>query len=428
MAGLRRRISLSGGTALAVGMVVGSGIFGLPGLALQLSSPQVAALGWLACTIACFPLLCIFAILGTRYASAAGISRYAEVALGPRAEYAVTAVLCGTFPLTVPAQSLIGASYALIAFGLKHEALLPVAESFLLVAVLFNLGGIRTAALINTTALVLIVATVLALGAMHPSDLLRGMRLWARPDWSSVTFTQLWKVSALIFWAFLGWENVSFCLEEVKDPQRTIKRIYISSYIVVIVLYFLLAATMNGASVGDPSVNVTEGIANLVSPRWRIMFSLMTVAVILATANAWVFSASRLFYAAGRNGLLPEVFARLDPKGSPRNAVFLVAACFAVVLAAATFLHLSASDLVLLSNQNFLILYLVCICCSWKIGHGLSRWLLTPVALLACGFLLAGFNYQVLYPIALLALGSACWRSRDARQIAHMAGNDPPPG
>ena len=141
MTELRRRISLFGGAALAVGMVVGSGVFGLPGLALQLSSPRIAAFGWLACAIACFPLLCVFAILGTRYACAAGIARYAEAALGRRAEFAVTAVLCGTFPLTVPAQSMIGASYARIACGLDQGNLVPVSALILFVAVAFNLCG-----------------------------------------------------------------------------------------------------------------------------------------------------------------------------------------------------------------------------------------------------------------------------------------------
>ena len=139
MTELRRRISLFGGAALAVGMVVGSGVFGLPGLALQLSSPRIAAFGWLACAIACFPLLCVFAFLGTRYACAAGIARYAEAALGRRAEFAVTAVLCGTFPLTVPAQSMIGASYARIACGLDQGNLVPVSALILFVAVAFNL-------------------------------------------------------------------------------------------------------------------------------------------------------------------------------------------------------------------------------------------------------------------------------------------------
>jgi amino acid transporter len=425
--GLRRQISVFGGTALAVGMVVGSGVFGLPGLALQLSSPQTAAFGWLACAIACLPLIWIFAILGTRYASAAGISRYAEAALGRRAEFAVTAVLCGTFPLTVPAQSMIGASYALVAFGLDQSALVPVAASILLVAVAFNLSGIRTTALVNTVSLALIVAAVLALCTMRQSDLHTGMLLWTRPDWTDIKLSQVWKVSALLFWAFVGWENVSFGLEEFKEPQRTIKRVYLFSFLVVVALYFLLAATINGASRGDSSVNVTEGIARLVPLRLQSLFSLVTLVIIQATANAWVFAASRLFYAAGRNGLLPEVFARLDRQGTPRNALWLVAACFAAVLAAATLFHISVPDLVLVANQNFLVLYLVCIYACWKIERGLQRWLLTPLALLSCGFLLAGFSYKILYPVVLLALGMMCQRSRDNRPLVSLAQPNLPP-
>jgi amino acid transporter len=425
--GLRKQISLFGGTALAVGMVVGSGVFGLPGLALQLSSPQTAAFGWLACAIACLPLLWVFAILGTRYASAAGISRYAEAALGRRAELAVTAVLCGTFPLTVPAQSMIGASYALVAFGLDQSALVPASALILLVAVAFNLSGIRTTALVNTVSLALIVVAVLVLCAVRQSNLYTGVQLWTRPDWTGITLSQVWKVSALLFWAFVGWENVSFSLEEFREPQRTIKQVYLFSFLVVVVLYFLLAGTINGASSGDSSVNVTEGIARLVPLRWQSLFSLVTFVVIQATANAWVFAASRLFYAAGRNRLLPEVFARLDRQGTPRNALFLLAGCFAAVLAAATLFHISVPDLVLVANQNFLVLYLVCIYACWKIERGAQRWLLTPLALLSCGFLLAGFSYKILYPIALLALGMMCRRSRDKRPLASLAGTNLPP-
>jgi amino acid transporter len=30
----------------------------------------------------------------------------------------------------------------------------------------------------------------------------------------------VWNVTALLFWAFLGWENLSFSLGEMKDPER----------------------------------------------------------------------------------------------------------------------------------------------------------------------------------------------------------------
>lgn len=408
VAGLRRQLSLFGGTALAVGMVVGSGIFGLPGLALQLGSPQAAAFGWLACAIACLPLVWIFAILGTRDASAAGVSRYAEAAFGKRAEFAVAALMCGTFPLTVPAQSIIGASYALVAFGLRPGALVPVSATILLIALAFNLSGIRTTAFVNSLSLIFIVAAVLVLSVSRRANLDAGIALWTRPDWADMTLSQVWKASALLFWAFIGWENVSFGLEEFREPQRTIKRVYLLSYLVVVVLYFLLAGTINGASVEGASVNTTDGIAKLIPSRWQPAFALMTLAIIQATANAWVFAASRLFYAAGRSRLLPEIFARVDRQGTPRNAILLLAACFSIVLAASTVFQVDVPDLLIVANQNFLVLYLVCIFACWKTGRRAQRWLLTPLALLSSGFLLAGFSYTILYPIALLILGILC--------------------
>jgi amino acid transporter len=427
VAGLRRQISLFGGTALAVGMVVGSGVFGLPGLALQLGSPQIAAFGWLACTIACLPLLWVFAILGTRYACAAGISCYAEAALGRHAEFAVTAVLCGTFPLTVPAQSMIGASYALVAFGLDKSAHIPVCASILLVAVTFNLFGIRKAAVVNNFSLAFIVAAVLSLCVTRHADLHAGILFWTHPDWTGITLQKVWKVSALLFWAFIGWESVSFSLEEFQPPRRTIKHVYLASFLVVVVLYALLAGIVNGASSNGSSLNGAEGIARLVPLRWQSAFSFLTVVIIQATANAWVFAASRLFYAAGRNRLLPQAFARLDQQGTPRNAVLLVAASCATVLAAATAFHVRISDLLTIANQNFLVLYLVCIFACWKIERGALRWVLTPLALLSCGFLLADLTYKILYPIALLVLGVLCQHMRERHPCVGMADTTWPP-
>ena len=124
---------------------------------------------------------------------------------------------------------------------------------------------------------------------------------------------------------------------------------------------------------------------------------------------------------------MPGIFACLDRHGNPRNAILLVAACFAAVLVMATFFQLSVSDLVLIANQNFLVLYLVCIYASWKIGRGLQRWVVTPLALLSCGFLLAGFSYKILYPILLLAIGMMCQRSRDERPLINLAENSLPP-
>ncbi|GJH28910.1 amino acid permease [Caballeronia novacaledonica] len=133
----------------------------------------------------------------------------------------------------------------------------------------------------------------------------------------------------------------------------------------------------------------------------------------MATVNAWVFGASRLYYAAARSGLLPPLFAEIDRRGVPRNALVLLTVCFFGVLLVVAVFRVHISALVLLANQNFLVLYLVCIYCFFKIARGCQRWILTPAALASCCFMLGGFGYTLIYSIALLAIGICCERSRN---------------
>jgi APA family basic amino acid/polyamine antiporter len=51
----------------------------------------------------------------------------------------------------------------------------------------------------------------------------------------------MWNVTALLFWAFLGWENLSFSLGEMKDPEKNVPRLYWLSFILVAAIYILLA-------------------------------------------------------------------------------------------------------------------------------------------------------------------------------------------
>jgi hypothetical protein len=49
------------------------------------------------------------------------------------------------------------------------------------------------------------------------------------------------------------------------------------------------------------------------------------------------------------------------------------------------------------------------------VTRGVQRWIVTSLALVSCSFLLVGFNYRILYPIALFVFGIAIHR----RQYPH---------
>lgn len=415
---LRPRISLAAGVGLAVGMVVGSGLFGLPGLALQGGSAQTAALGWLIGIVASVPLIWVFAVLGRRYPSSAGLAKYAEEALGPAAGNAVVFVLCGTFPFGIPALAIIGASYALPFLGLGHEYINIAAFAFVFLAVSFNLAGIRTSTIVNGISLFLMVLAVVSLGILHSESLVAGFGLWVHPDLTNVNAADVWRTSALLFWAFVGWESLSFGLEEFRNPQRTIPWVYMLSFAAVALLYGVLAATTNGAALAGIPVDQTAGTAMLYPPAWRGAFTVVIVLIVLANANAWVFGSSRLFFAAGKSGLLPATIGTTDRRGLPRNAIIAAGLCFTAILGLQDIFQIDLAFIVMIVSQNFLVLYLVCLLCYWKVTRGAVRWVVALPSLASCAFLLSGFSYGILYPLALFVTGAAihCHRRRKANQ------------
>src|SRR5690349_8614800 len=79
-----RSLSLTHGTAMYVGAVLGTGVIALPALAADVSGPA-SLVAWLLLVVASAPLAATFAALGARYPDAGGVSTYARLAFGERA-------------------------------------------------------------------------------------------------------------------------------------------------------------------------------------------------------------------------------------------------------------------------------------------------------------------------------------------------------
>ena len=108
---LQRNLSVFQGIAMAVSLVIGSGMLGLPGLALEAGGVTATSVGWVVTTIASLPFIFILTRLGLRFRSSAGLARYAQAGVGEWAGSGVVAVLVGTFSLGIPALAIIGGAY-----------------------------------------------------------------------------------------------------------------------------------------------------------------------------------------------------------------------------------------------------------------------------------------------------------------------------
>lgn len=422
MSQLKKTISLWEGIALAVCMVIGTGLLGLPGITLEAGNSYSAAGGWLLISLAVIPLIWIFTRLGLKFTSSAGLSRYAQAGVGEWGGYAVSAVLCGTFAIALPGMALIGAAYIQKFLSLPEDSVALIAILMLALLTAGNLAGVKVSSMINFASLITLVIMLVVIILFNISFVGGGLRIFTETitGTGSLDYPGLWRTSALLFWAFLGWENLSFGLEEFKNPQQSIPRVYWSSFLIVVFLYLSLAATSIGAQVSGVSVTGTAGLVSLVyrTPVGPLLMLIMML-VIFANDNAWVFGASRLIYASGRDGILPSFLGRLSKNGVPSNSLIVLFVFYTAFITLTYFVRqFSVPVIILLVNQNFIVLYAFSILAFWKTEKGPSRWIFTILALAACGFLLSGFSWWVIYPLVLLGIGYFSYhRARTSRLV-----------
>jgi amino acid transporter len=391
---LRKTITVWQGTALAVSMVIGSGLLGLPGIALSEGGVSATAVGWMLTALAAVPLIAIFSTLGLRFTTAAGLSQYAEAAAGRWARYAVAVVMVGSFPVGIPALAIIGGSYAQRLFDAPEWTVGWLAAGILTLVTAANLAGVRVAGYVNSASVVALVLVVAGTALARGADLGHGVGVTAQAatGGGELNYLAVWTVCALLFWAYLGWENLSFGLEEFREPSRTIPRVYWASFALVVVLYLVLGLTTVGAQDRGLDLTGPSGLVTLVDQTpVGLLLVVVMVLVVLANANAWVFGASRLV------------------------SLLALLAAYLAVIAIATAGNVSVTRLILIVSQNLIVLYAFSIVAYWKTASGgPRRAVVTAAAAVSWAFLLSGFSWWIAYALLLLLIGWLRYRRHRA--------------
>jgi len=138
---------------------------------------------------------------------------------------------------------------------------------------------------------------------------------------------------SIALWNYIGWDNPSTVQGEVKDASRSYPRALAWALPFVTLGYFVPLLTSLGATNwttwtegGWPQIAAsTAGTIGRWIAIW-IAFGGMVSA--LAFFNALLFSYSRIPFVLASDGLLPAALARLDARGTPRNAVIVSAICY----------------------------------------------------------------------------------------------------
>ena len=324
---LRRVLGLTQVTASGVGIIIGAGIYVLLGPA----TAQAGGLVWLSFIVAA--LLCGLTALS--YAELASMFPTA----GAEYEYtrqvfpAGVAFVVGWSMIT---GLVIAAATIALGFGRYLQEFVDLdarigAWALLAVVTVVALAGIRrsTWVVVILSAVQiggLLFVTVIGLGHVGEVDLLSGKGT------SGVV-----GAAALVFFAFIGFDEVITLAEETQDPSRTIPRALFLALAISTFLYATVSiaavSALAPAALGRSTRPLADVMTHVVGGP---AVQTMAVIALLTTANTTllaVTASSRLTFGMADRKSLPDTLARVDARGVPRAAV-LLAACGAAVFVA----------------------------------------------------------------------------------------------
>ncbi|HHY97620.1 MAG TPA: amino acid permease [Firmicutes bacterium] len=328
---LKRNLGPTDLTALGIGAIIGTGIFVLTGVAAaRYAGPAVLISFMISGTAAGLAALC-YAELASMVPVAGSAYTYSYIALGEIIAWVIGWNLILEYAVSAGAVSIGWSGYFVNLLRAAGIHLPRWATASPLSGGVANLpAGIIalaiTALLVFSTresshANKLIVAIKLAavlffigIGIFHikPSN----WTPFAPYGWSGVM-----RGSAIVFFAYIGFDAVATAAEEVKRPQRDLPIGLIASLGISTILYILVTVILTGVVNYrrlDTPAPVAFALLQAGVPWGTAIVSVGALTGLTSVLLVTIFAQSRVFFAMPRDGLLPAAFTKIHRKfGTP---------------------------------------------------------------------------------------------------------------
>jgi basic amino acid/polyamine antiporter, APA family len=352
-------------TAMGIGAIIGAGIFVLTGTAAaQFAGPSIVlsfVLGGIACAFVglCYSELAAmlpvcgssytytYATLGEIFAWIIGWDLILEYAMGAAtvavgwSGYIVSLLhnVGINFPpvLSTAPGTVIKLADGTTATGIVN---LPAVLIIAILTTLLVLGTKESARLNNIMVAVKLVVVVafIALGVffIKPAN----WHPFIPPntgEFGNFGMSGILRGSAVVFFAFIGFDAVSTAAQEAKKPQRDMPIGILGSLVICTLLYILVAGVLTGL-VPYADLNVPDPIAKGVDAIGLTWFSVLikigALTGLTTVILVLLYGQSRIFFTMSQDGLLPPLFARVHPRlQTPHLSQILIGTIVAVVAA-----------------------------------------------------------------------------------------------
>src|SRR5215831_4155253 len=374
--GLKRTLGAGDLIMLAIGAVIGAGIFGAIGTAaagqvgpngelIRAGAGPALVLSFILLGAACALAGLCYAELAAMIPQAGSAYAYSYATLGELVawiigwdlilEYAVGNVavaiswgdyfntLVRGFGVQLPAWLTTGYRTALLSadpsiHGLlqsaPHIAGIPIvihvpAFAIVMLITWLLLQGARETATANNIMVViklLALAIFVVVGAAHTNPA-------NYHPFSPNGFRGIHQGAAIVFFAYIGFDAISTAAEETKNPQRNLPIGILGGLAICTVIYVIVGFVLTGMvpykqlAVADPLSRALE-LAGFTAVGWIV--ALGAAVSMSAVLLVFQYGQPRIFFAMARDGLLPHWAAKLNAKKIPAVTTFVTGVFVAV--------------------------------------------------------------------------------------------------
>ena len=336
---LRRVIGFGGGTALIVGITIGSGIFRTPPTIAGLVPNPLVIMGlWTAFGLISICGALAVAELSTLLPQAGGVYVFLREAYGDAAAFVFGWLyVLVTTPTAVASLATVFAEFLLnllgIPAGVATVQLIAIAAIISLTGA--NVLGARVGAavsevttLVKVTALAAIILGAFLLGEGSLSHITEG---------GTVQGGGLARAVAAVIWTYDGWIAVSMIAGEVVAPERLMKRIIIVGMLVIVTLYIganlaYLYMMPVGIMAQQKEAIARTVMTAIAGPAGGAVIMVAIMTSIFGALNGNLLAKPRVPYAMARDGLIFAFLGKTHPRWATPWAALVIQGAVAIIM------------------------------------------------------------------------------------------------
>jgi GABA permease len=329
-AGLRRTLQRRHLQMIALGGVIGAGLFVGSGVVVSAAGPA-AVLSFAITGLLVVLVMRMLGEMAVAYPAVGGFYEYTDLALGKLAAFLTGWMYWYFWVIVVALEAVAGAKL----LGIWWPQVLPWQFTLVLVALftVVNLLSVRTYgeaefwfASIKVFAIVLFLCAgaVFVLG-LWPAAAGGAEHLIAHGGFMPNGIVPVLTGAVAATGFYFGTEIVTIAAAESAEPERAVAQAMQSVIWRVLTFYvgsiFLVVAIVPWNDVGRierPYVSVLEVLR---VPAAATVMSVIILTAVLSALNSGLFASSRMLMALARRGDAPRIFAALDTRGVPVAAI-----------------------------------------------------------------------------------------------------------